>query len=470
MTGHHGCVDFNGMRRVLPDVRSNLRQLLAGRMVLVSVVVVITLGLASALIGDVTRGNALRQMRAETVLAVLQSNTAHMEALEWQAIANKKIPPTLATKFASARNELNRNLLIFRKEAEHPAAVTKIELAYLVYSRAVGQEFILIREGHTAAARALDRSRTDSAGEVLNDLLVAGGGNFRRDARHAATLARIVGWVTPLAAAFAIAFLFMLIVRSRARDAAVESEALRERNSKLREIDRTKDEFVATVSHELRTPLTSIRGYLELMEDEEGISMQGREFLGVIDRNSERLLRLVGDLLFVAQDDAGLLELDLTAVRPRELMEQAVASARPAAEARRITLSAHALNVPDVMGDSGRLSQMLDNLLSNSLKFTPPGGRVDVRLNRDAAGSTVFQFQDTGIGIPKPEQDRLFKRFFRADAAARNVVPGTGLGLSIVKLIAEAHGGSVSVESDEGKGATFRVVLPLSPHVLPAAA
>ena len=215
-------------------------------MVLVSVVVVIMLGLASALVGDVTRGNALRRMRAETVLAVLQSNTANMEALEWQAIADRKIPPKLGRKFAVARKELNRNLQTFSKEAGHPEAVIKIELSYLIYSRAVGQEFILIREGHTEAARALDGRRTDRAGEILNDLLVTERTHFRNDARHAA-----------------IAFLFMLIVRSRARDAAAEAEALRERNSKLREIDRTKDEFVATVSHELRTPLTSIRGYLE---------------------------------------------------------------------------------------------------------------------------------------------------------------------------------------------------------------
>jgi signal transduction histidine kinase len=113
---------------------------------------------------------------------------------------------------------------------------------------------------------------------------------------------------------------------------------------------------------------------------------------------------------------------------------------------------------------------LLDNLLSNSLKFTPTGGRVDVRLKLEPDGSTAFEFQDNGIGIPKPEQDRLFKRFFRADAAMHNAIAGTGLGLSIVKAIAEAHGGSVSVESAEGEGATFRVVLPVSTDALPAAA
>ena len=169
------------------------------------------------------------------------------------------------------------------------------------------------------------------------------------------------------------------------------------------------------------------------MEDEEGISSQGREFLSVIDRNSERLLRLVGDLLFVAQDDAGLLELDLAPVRPHQLMEDAVASARPAVEARRINLSTQAKNVPDVMGDPGRLSQMLDNLLSNSLKFTPPGGRVEVRLSRDAMGATLFEFRDTGIGTP---------RWNRIGSSNASSVPTPQLGTSSRERVSASRSSS----------------------------
>jgi signal transduction histidine kinase len=268
-----------------------------------------------------------------------------------------------------------------------------------------------------------------------------------------------------------IALLFWRVSRVEAKR-RIEAETTRltiERHDRLREVDRTRDEFVATVSHELRTPLTSIRGYLELI-DEENVSPQAREFLSIIQRNSDRLLSLVGDLLFVAQDDAGQLELALAPLRPGELVEEAIASARPAADERQINLVGHVENIPDISGDRARLSQLLDNLLSNSLKFTPSGGRVDVRLKLEPDGSTAFEFQDTGIGIPKAEQDSLFQRFFRADAATENVIAGTGLGLSIVKAIAEAHGGSVSVESDEGDGATFRVVLPRSTNALPAAA
>jgi signal transduction histidine kinase len=268
-----------------------------------------------------------------------------------------------------------------------------------------------------------------------------------------------------------IALLFWRVSRVEAKR-RIEAETARlaiERHDRLREVDQTKDEFVATVSHELRTPLTSIRGYLELI-DEENVSPQAREFLRVIQRNSERLVSLVGDLLFVAQDDAGQLELALAPLRPGELVEEAIASARPTADERQINLVGHVEDIPDISGDRARLSQLLDNLLSNSLKFTPNGGRVDVRLKLEPDGSTAFEFQDNGIGIPKTEQGSLFQRFFRADAATQNFIAGTGLGLSIVKAIAEAHGGSVSVESDQGSGATFRVVLPHSTNALPAAA
>jgi signal transduction histidine kinase len=116
-----------------------------------------------------------------------------------------------------------------------------------------------------------------------------------------------------------------------------------------------------------------------------------------------------------------------------------------------------------------RLAQLLDNLISNALKFTPPGGR-EVRLSGTAVGSTVLEVADTGIGIPEAEQTKTFERFYRATAATTNAIAATGLGLAIVKLTAEAHGGTVSLQSVEGEGTTFRVVLPLATELLPAAA
>jgi signal transduction histidine kinase len=275
-----------------------------------------------------------------------------------------------------------------------------------------------------------------------------------------------------LVAAVATALLVRQAARSRARSAKAEAEreSLAELNRRLLEVDRIKDDFIATVSHELRTPLTSIRGYLELVGADAGLSEQGRGFLDVVDRNSERLQCLVADLLFVAQVDADEYVLKLGLFCPQELVDQAVAAARPFAEVQQITLCADVDDVREVAGDRARLAQLLDNLISNALKFTPPGGRVDVRLRSTDAGSTVLEVADTGIGIPESEQDKTFERFYRATAATKNAIAGTGLGLAIVKLTAEAHGGTVSVESNEGEGSTFRVVLPLQAKLVPAAA
>ena len=322
-------------------------------------------------------------------------------------------------------------------------------------------------------AQRIDAQATDPAATALNDLLGASRLQARDDSDWAAGVAGLIGWMKAIVAAAAVALLVRRAARSRAQTAKAEAEAevVSELNRKLRESDRIKDEFVATVSHELRTPLTSIRGYLELLLGEEaGLSEQGRDFLAVVDRNSKRLLSLVTDLLFLAQADGDQFELNTASFHPRELVDEAVASAQPHAAAQQVALFARIEEVPDVVGDRARLAQMLDNLVSNALKFTPPGGRVEVRLLRDADRSTVFEVADTGIGIPKAEQDMLFERFFRSTTATKNFISGTGLGLSIVKLTAEAHGGMLSVESVEGKGATFRVVLPLSLGVLPAAA
>ena len=236
----------------------------------------------------------------------------------------------------------------------------------------------------------------------------------------------------------------------------------REQVERLRELDRLKDAFVASVSHELRTPLTSIRGYLELVLDGEGgeLTADQERFLQVVDRNAERLLRLVGDLLFVAQVDAGTIALERSGVDLAELAEESVTAARPAAATKGVDLMLTAEGLPTIAGDRARLAQLLDNLISNAVKFTPAGGRVDLRVFADD-GKAVVEVHDTGIGIPASEQVRLFERFFRSSSATEQAIQGTGLGLSIAKAISEAHGGTIAVASEEGEGTTFRVELPL---------
>ena len=237
---------------------------------------------------------------------------------------------------------------------------------------------------------------------------------------------------------------------------------LEDQNERLRELDRLKDEFVALVSHELRTPLTSIRGYLELVLDGEAgdLTDEQRQFLGVVERNAHRLLALVGDLLFLAQVDAGKLSLEMGAVDLASIAAEAVETARPLAEEKGVTLTLASSPLPLLAGDRIRLAQLLDNLVSNGIKFTPSGGRVDVRVRGEQAAAVV-EVRDTGMGIPVDEQEHLFDRFFRTSKATEQAIPGTGLGLAISKAIVHAHGGQIAVASDEGQGTSFRVALPI---------
>lgn len=233
--------------------------------------------------------------------------------------------------------------------------------------------------------------------------------------------------------------------------------------TQAREFARLKDEFVGLISHELRTPLSSILGYLELMkdDDEDPLSDEQLQYLGVAERNAHRLLRLVGDLLFTAQVESGRFPLTLTDVELGTVIEASVESARPVADAAAVSLVA-APRTGDVVieGDVLRIGQAIDNLISNAIKFTPAGGSVTVGLKHDA-DHVVITVTDTGIGIPAVELSQLSTRFFRASTATKNAVPGVGLGLTITKAIVTAHGGGLDIASEEGEGTTISMRLPL---------
>ena len=242
-----------------------------------------------------------------------------------------------------------------------------------------------------------------------------------------------------------------------------QQAALRESEARLRaerHSQRLKDEFVTLVSHELRTPLTSIMGYLEISLEEETLADGTRGYLEVARRNAERLASLVGDILLLAQGDAGRLPMTMHEVALGDLVRQAVEAAGPMAEAKGVTLVPELAPTPPVLGDRDRIAQLLDNLLSNAIKFTPPGGRVRAILEPGPASARI-SVADTGPGIPPEEQALLFERFYRARQATRENVPGSGLGLAIAKAIAEAHGGAINMESAEGEGSVFSVELPL---------
>ena len=246
----------------------------------------------------------------------------------------------------------------------------------------------------------------------------------------------------------------------RAAELEEAARQLAEQNTQLRELDHAKDEFVALVSHELRTPLTSIMGYLEMVleEDAEPLSDGQRQFLTTVGRNVERLATLVNELLFLVQADAGRLQLTLAEADINELLAEATEAAQPAANAKQIELTLEAGRLAPAVCDRGRIAQLVDNLVSNAVKFTPQGGRVEVKAAQDGT-AIALTVSDTGIGIPADELPRLFGRFFRASSATSNAIPGTGLGLAISQAIAEAHNSTITVQSTLAQGTTFRFLL-----------
>jgi signal transduction histidine kinase len=233
--------------------------------------------------------------------------------------------------------------------------------------------------------------------------------------------------------------------------------------TQAKEVARLKDEFVGLISHELRTPLSSILGYLELMRDDEDnpLSPEQVQYLGVAERNAHRLLRLVGDLLFTAQVESGKFPLDSRDISLESIVAAAIESAGPVADAAGIELVEEFPKDPAIVhGDPLRLGQAIDNLISNAVKFTPRGGKVTLAVWVTDT-QAVITVRDTGMGIAASELDQLFGRFFRASTATRNAVPGVGLGLTITKAIVIAHKGEMGVQSEEGVGTTFSLTLPL---------
>jgi PAS domain S-box-containing protein len=237
-------------------------------------------------------------------------------------------------------------------------------------------------------------------------------------------------------------------------------EVLELQNWRLAELDDLRNEFVSLTSHELRTPLHSILGYSELLLEGGELERDQVTSVQVIHRNASRLMRLANDLLVVAQAATDS-ELTLTtgATRLDEVVAEAVAAIRPAADERSITLDVTLVAVLLERADAARLGQVADNLLSNAVKFSTDGGRVYVALHA-SPGRAVLEVRDQGSGIDADAAGRVFDRFYRAPDAVAQGVPGTGLGLTVVKRIVEAHGGAITFTSAPGVGTTVRIELP----------
>ena len=238
-------------------------------------------------------------------------------------------------------------------------------------------------------------------------------------------------------------------------------ESLRSANEKLEQINHLKNEFISMVSHELRTPLTTIKGFVSIVLNEETgpLNAQQQRFLETSDRAIDRLTLLVSDLLDISRIEAGQIKMQLRPVTVREIIERLATSFAPQLKAQNLFLNVEiGEHLPRVMADPDRIAQVLDNLLTNALKFTTKGG-ISIS-TADKGDFVMISVKDTGSGIPKAEQDRIFEKFYQVKVGNAWPSKGTGLGLAIVRSIVESHRGKVWVESEAAKGADFRFLLP----------
>lgn len=222
-------------------------------------------------------------------------------------------------------------------------------------------------------------------------------------------------------------------------------------------------QFTADASHELRTPLTAIKGQVEVALGKRRNPADYREVLQTVNEEVDRLIRMVGSLLTLAKADAGQIPIASEQVNLGDLATAAVEQLRPIAERRPLELNVEPGSSVILMADEDLLLQLLLNLLDNAIKYTPSGGAVSVGWTSDG-GHVELRVRDTGIGITPEHLPHIFDRFYRVDRARSREAGGAGLGLSICRWIAEAHGGSISIESVSGGGSTFTVRLPISPH------
>ncbi|HWV98651.1 MAG TPA: ATP-binding protein [Candidatus Acidoferrum sp.] len=230
--------------------------------------------------------------------------------------------------------------------------------------------------------------------------------------------------------------------------------------TRLKQLERTRQEFVANVSHELRTPLSLIKGYVEtLLDGAQDNPEVAAKFLHTIDRNAERLKLLIEDLLTISELESGRVKLNLQSVPLRAVTGKVLADYKARAEARQVKLSDE---VPDlrVRADADRLEQVLGNFIDNAIKYGRQEGAVKISARAADAGEIEVAVQDDGPGIPPEALERVFERFYRVDKARSREQGGTGLGLSIVKHIVQSHGGRVWAKSKVGQGASFYFTLP----------
>jgi PAS domain S-box-containing protein len=375
----------------------------------------------------------------------------------------------LAAINASLREEIARRQAIEEalKESENRAAAI---LESAVDGMITFNEDCIIETVNPAALRIFGYSADELAGMHIHHLMLLGGREGRNadgeaPASPSATDPRtpsiitVNGW-RKSGEAFPVE---LTISPVQLRDRRIYNGIIRDVTERTK-LDRLKSEFVSVVSHELRTPLTSVRGSLSLLNT--GVAgelpARARTMVSIGLQNSERLLRLINDILDMEKIESGKMEFNFEPVAARSLIDAAVAENRAFLDQLKLGVETVFSGEPGtaVRGDNGRLMQVLANLISNAAKYSPEGGIVTI--GADAGKSRVrLWVKDRGPGIPESFHGRIFQKFSQADSSDTRQKGGTGLGLSIAKAIVERHGGTIGFETAEGKGTTFYFDLPV---------
>ena len=319
--------------------------------------------------------------------------------------------------------------------------------------------------GDPAQARLIDANLAQPYFASMQTLLTAAAEKRVAEGRAAlAALETRSQWVIVAApVVFAIGFALLLgLWRIQSQNERARQKTYRQ----IEQLSKLRGEFVSTVSHEFRTPLTGIQGFSEMMRDEDLTVAQMREYAGDINKDAQRLARLIGDMLDLDRMESGLMTLVAKPVDLNDIVSDAAARFRRGPASHPIELDLDR-SLPMLTGDADRLTQVVTNLLSNAVKYSPGGGAIEVRTRREA-NTVMLTVSDHGIGIPNEHLETIFQRYSRIESMATHTIQGTGLGLPIVRQIVELYEGRVWATSATGQGSVFHVQLPLVASAAPA--
>lgn len=254
-------------------------------------------------------------------------------------------------------------------------------------------------------------------------------------------------------------------VSERTKELSDAKRRIELQNIELEKINKLKSDFLNTTSHELRTPMTAMKGYLQmLIKNKFGrINKDQNKALEVIHRNTERLDRLVGDILDTSRLESGTMKFEPKKTNVKKLIDEIIETMQAVGDVKKIKIKRDIKeSIPDLIIDKTRFSQVIVNLINNAIKFSPEGSVINLKVKNDKDG-VLFEVQDFGIGVSKDDQNKIFNVFYQVDSGTDRTFGGTGLGLTISRGIVLGHGGDIWVESQKGKGSSFKFTIPKKP-------